>query len=384
MARRKAGLFLYTFLLLLLSSIALAAWLYLLLLHGRFWLPPEALRAAEVAPSPTVAVIVPARDEADVIGPALASLLAQDYPGEVRIFVVDDHSSDGTAQVVRALRDPRTTLITGAPLPQGWSGKVWAMEQGWQAAQACAPEFVLLTDADIAHAPDNLRALVSKAVPDDLDLVSLMVRLHCRGVAERLLVPAFVYFFFLLYPPRWIADPRCKTAGAAGGCVLVRAQALRRAGAFASIQGEIIDDCAFAARVKASAGKLWLGLGDETRSLRPYNGFAGIARMIARTAFNQLRHSSWLLLGCVAGMLLTFVAPVALLFVPDANVRLTAAIACSLMVASYLPLASFYRTPLTVLTLPMAAIFYLCATFQSAVSYWRGTGGAWKGRAQDQ
>jgi hopene-associated glycosyltransferase HpnB len=278
----------------------------------------------------------------------------------------------------------RLHILSGAPLPSGWAGKVWAMQQGYDAARAFAPDYILLTDADIMHEPHSLTRLLAHAEAQQLDLTSLMVRLYCRSTAERLLIPAFVYFFFMIYVPRWIANPRKRTAGAAGGCVLLKPAALDRAGGFDSLRDEIIDDCALAARVKGAGGKLWLGVADETRSIRPYGGFGGIRDMIARTAFNQLQHSVWLLAGCVIGMTLTFLLPVVLLFAAHGGAVVAAIWACILMFASYAPLTLYYgRSSALALTLPLAACFYLYATFVSASRYWRGHGGAWKGRHQD-
>ena len=391
--------------------VCIVIWLYLLLLHGRFWRIPLAAPCAACAPfsSPefgervgghlTVAVVIPARNEADVIGRAVASLLNQslgapssspsfgDRVGSLHIFVVDDNSTDGTAEAARVASErnaERVTVIAGRPLPPGWAGKLWAVHQGVEQALALNPDFLLLTDADIEHSSHNVGVLVSLANNGGYDLASFMVKLHCRSVAERLLIPAFVFFFFLLYPPEWIRDPRRKTAGAAGGCILIRLATLERIGGIAAIRQEIIDDCALARAVKQSGGKVWLGASADTYSVRPYNSFAEIERMIARTAFNQLEHSGWRLFGTVAGMLLIYVLPLALLFSGSAALAMVGAVAFALMFASYVPMVRFYGlNPLWALTLPASAIFYTFATFHSAVKYWRGRGGEWKGRAQD-
>ncbi len=336
-----------------------------------------------------IAVIIPARNEAKVIGKSVASLLGQSCVDSLRIFVVDDNSTDGTAEAVRQAAAPspqreRVSVINGRALPAGWSGKLWAVQQGIEQAALLHPQFLLLTDADIEHSPENVATLVRIAETGAYDLASYMVKLHCRSLAEKLLIPAFVFFFFMLYPPQWIRDPRRRTAGAAGGCMLIRPAALDRAGGIAAIRHEIIDDCALARAVKRSGGKVWLGLAAETRSLRAYDTFAEIEKMVARTAFNQLRHSSWLLLGTVLGMLLVFVVPLVLLTSRSALLAVIGAAACLLTSAAYLPMVRFYQlNPLWALTLPLSAAFYVAATMHSAVLYWSGRGGEWKGRAQD-
>jgi hopene-associated glycosyltransferase HpnB len=336
-----------------------------------------------------IAVVIPARNEADVIGTSVASLLRQSCVESLHIFVVDDNSSDGTVEAVRkaavqSSHGERVSVIDGSALPPAWSGKLWAVQQGVEQALALGPEFLLLSDADIEHSPGNVAALVRIAETGDYDLASFMVKLHCSSLAEKLLIPAFVFFFFLLYPPRWIRNARRKTAGAAGGCMLIRPAALERAGGIAAIRQEIIDDCALAGAVKRSGGKVWLGLTADTRSLRAYRTFAEIERMIARTAFNQLRHSAWLLLGTVLGMLLVFVVPLILLVSRSVFLVAAGGAACLLMIAAYLPMVRFYKlNPLWALTLPFSAVFYVFATIHSAVMYWSGRGGEWKGRAQD-
>jgi hopene-associated glycosyltransferase HpnB len=336
-----------------------------------------------------IAVIIPARNEANVIGTSVASLLRQSCVDALHIFVVDDNSTDGTAEAARqaaaqSSQGERVSVINGRALPSGWSGKLWAVQQGIEQALPLCPEFLLLSDADIEHSPDNVATLVRIAETGDYDLASFMVKLHCRSLAEKLLIPAFAFFFFMLYPPKWIRNPRRKTAGAAGGCMLIRPTALERAGGIAAIRQEIIDDCALARAVKRMGGKVWLGLTAETRSLRAYNSFTEIERMIARTAFNQLRHSAWLLLGTVLGMLLVFVLPLVLLTSRSASLVMIGAAAYLLMSASYLPLVRFYQlSPLWALTLPFSAVFYVAATIHSAVMYWSGRGGEWKGRTQD-
>ena len=375
---------------LFLSILILLIWLYLLLLHGRFW-RVNRLHLPEVAAaeSKRIAVLIPARNEADAIARAVSSLLRQSFSGDVRLFVVDDNSSDGTANAARAAAGSlgaaeKLVVIRGCELPSGWTGKVWAMHQGWQAARKVQPDYLLLTDADVEHSPDNLVRLIAQAERGSFDLVSLMVKLQCHTLAEKFAIPAFVYFFFLLYPPSRIANPRSRVAGAAGGCVLTRPDILEKAGGFEAIRGEIIDDCSLAAQVKGSGGRLWLGVSRQTRSIRGYATLANVRDMIERTAFNQLRHSLPLLLTCVIGMMLTFVAPLALVWARDRAAGWIAAAACIAMFGSYVPVLRLYRVnPLSAVTLPFAAMFYMYATVCSAVNYWRGEGGAWKGRAQD-
>ncbi len=370
------------------AAVPLLIWLYLALFRGGFW-RPRTLPPAAIAARARVAAIVPARNEAEHIARAVQSLLAQRFQGELRVFVVDDGSTDGTAGAARTAAEAvgaseRLTVLSGAPLPPGWTGKLWAMSQGVQAAAAWQPDYLLFTDADIAHAPDGVAALVSQAVITGRDLVSVMVQLSSATWAERCLIPAFVFFFFKLYPPRWIAAADARTAGAAGGCMLVRPAALERAGGLAAIRGRIIDDCALAGLLKRAGGSLWLGLSDTTSSLRVYGRFADIGAMISRTAFHQLRHSWLLLAGSLAGLLVTYVVPPLLLLTGEPLCMALGAAAWAVMTLCYLPLVRFYRLPSAyALLLPCVALFYAAATLHSAIRYARGRGGEWKGRAQD-
>ena len=375
-----------------LGVLSLAIWLYLLVFHGRFWRV-----SAILAPSPRidepaarVAVVIPARDEAEVVGECVGSLLRQTGGHAIHIFLVDDASTDGTAEVARraaeeAGKTSNLTVIACRELQPGWSGKLWAVEQGVEQARGIDPDFVLLTDADIAHAADSVAALVAIARNGGHDLASCMVKLHCETLAERALIPAFAFFFLKLYPPAWIANPRRKTAGAAGGSILIRAQALDRAGGIAAIRGEVIDDCALARRVKDSGGKIWLGLTAKTRSIRPYGGFSGIGKMISRGAFNQLRHSAAMLLLALAGLTITYLAPPALAIFSHRSIpALLGAAAWILMAACFLPTVRFYRlSPLWAVALPLISIFYMGASVHSAFKFWSGRGGEWKGRIQD-
>ncbi len=371
--------------------ISVAVWLYLLLGRGRFW-RLDRLSAAPASPSEviaTIAVVIPARDEAASIGEAITSLLQQTCRESLHVFVVDDHSTDATALMAREAASKagcpdQLTVMTGASLPSGWTGKLWAVEQGIEQALRTKPKYLLLTDADIRHSPDNIATLVSIAERGDYDLTSFMVKLHCESLPERLLIPAFVFFFFMLYPPEWIREAGRGDAGAAGGCMLVRPEALARSGGVAAIRGEVIDDCALARAIKRTGGRVWLGVTGNTVSLRRYGSFSEVEQMITRTAFNQLKHSRWLLSGALAGLLVTYVVPVLLLFSGRPTPTLFGAIACLLMSVSYFPMVRFYRlTAPWALTLPFAATFYMVATFRSAINYWSGRGGEWKGRTQD-
>ncbi|HVC51836.1 MAG TPA: glycosyltransferase [Stellaceae bacterium] len=368
----------------LLGLIVVAIWAGLLAFRGGFWRVERGSAPALAVAGRSVVAVIPARDEAGFIGGAVGSLLAQDYPGELHVVVVDDNSSDGTASVARAAGAPgRVTVVAGKAMPPGWTGKLWALDQGIAAAARMQPDYLLLTDADIVHAPGNVRDLVARAESEGYDLVSLMVRLHCKGFWERLLVPAFVFFFFKLYPPRWVAAPSRATAAAAGGCILLRRGVLDRIGGLASIRHEIIDDCALARRVK-SGGKIWLGLGDTAQSVRPYGGWRPLWDMIARSAFAQLGFSAALLGAATAMMALTYLAPLFLALGPvDIAAKALGIAAWVAMSAAFVPMLWFYACPLWLAPLlPLIAAFYMAATCASAVQFWRGRGGAWKGRFQ--
>ncbi len=379
-----------------LAIIALGIWLHLFFGRGWFWRVwnVNADRAAAETPSdwPSVVAVVPARDEAETIGRVVTSLVQQDYPGALTIVIVDDHSSDGTAEIARQLSqsndgEERVKVVCAAALPAGWTGKLWALNEGVSSPAAGtaleAPSYYWFTDADVSHAPDTLRLLVGRTKLDGLDLASLMVLLQSKTFSERALIPAFLYFFLMLYPPRWIADEELGTAGAAGGCILLKREALSRIGGFAAIRGEVIDDCALAKAVKQSGGRVWMGLTRKNTSLRAYETFGEIRDLIARTAFTQLRYSALLLAGTLAGMFLTYIAPVILLFAHDSIARVLGATAWVLMTLSFVPTLRFYRlTPLWAPLLPLTALFYTYATWLSALRYWLGKGGQWKGRAQ--
>jgi len=374
------------------AVIAVVTWSYLVLARGLFW----RIKSAQPTvgdktgfPGGVVAVI-PARNEAELIGLVVTSLLNQSVA--MPVILVDDESTDGTADVAqraaeKAGKADALIVIQSKPLPAGWTGKVWAMHQGIERARALNPAWFLLTDADVVHGPEtiaNLGIISHDASHRRYDLVSFMVKLHCESLAEKLLIPAFVYFFFMLYPPAWIRDPRRATAGAAGGCMLVKAEALESVGGLESIRSAVIDDCSLARLLKRNGAKLWLGLTDQSQSLRRYDTFSDVEHMVSRTAFNQLKHSSLLLLGAIAGMAITYLVPPLLLLTPRELTIFMGAAAWAAMTITYSSMVRYYRlNPAWALTLPLAALFYLGATIHSAVKYWNGVGGDWKGRVQD-
>lgn len=362
----------------------LAVIIWLGLLGTGFWLCTERddrVRVSEPAQWPDVVAVIPARNEADVIQRSIGSVAAQDYPGRFRVVLVDDDSGDGTGAIARGISD-RVTVLGGAPLASGWTGKLWALSQG--IAQAGKPRFLWLTDADIEHDPDTLRRLVGIALTKRRRLVSFMAKLHCKTGPERALVPAFIWFFMMLYPFNWInrrGGWANKIAGAAGGCVLVEREALEAAGGIAAMRGALIDDCMLGALIKRQ-GPIWLGLTNRSRSIRPYESTAAIAAMISRSAYAQLRYNPAILALTVAGLALVFGLPVALLFAPGTP-RLFGLAACGLMVIAYQPLLRFYRrSPLWGLALPLVASFYAWCTVASAWQHAQGRGGMWKGRVQ--
>ncbi|WP_030685923.1 glycosyltransferase [Streptomyces globisporus] len=374
------------------SIVSLAVWSWLLLGQGFFWRTDQRLPRGRRPPPerwPRVAVVVPARDEAEVLPMSLPSLLAQDYPGDAEVLLVDDGSTDGTGKLAVELagRDgglPLTVVSPGEPEP-GWTGKLWALRHGMALARARGPEFLLLTDADIAHEPDSLRRLVAAAVGDDLDLVSQMARLRVASAWERLVVPAFVYFFAQLYPFRWINRARPLATAAAGGCVLLRTETAVAADVPEAIRQAVIDDVSLARAVRRAGGRIWLGLAERVDSVRPYPGLGELWRMVARSAYAQLRHNPLLLVGTVAGLVLVYlVPPVALV----AGVRSGDAVAAwagggawAVMAGTYVPMLRYYRQPLWLAPLlPFTAFLYLLMTVDSAVRHYRGRGAAWKGR----
>jgi hopene-associated glycosyltransferase HpnB len=372
-----------------LGLLALAIWLYLLLGRGGFWLARERDDGDSPAPParwPSVTAVVPARNEADVIGQSIASLLEQDYPGAFRVVLVDDGSDDGTADqalLAAGKGASRLDVLRGLPLPAGWTGKVWAQHQGVNhALSADKPDYLLLTDADIGHAPDNIRSLVARAESQGLALASLMVELSCRRWAERFLIPAFVFFFQMLYPFAWVADRGRGLAAAAGGCMLVRRESLERIGGMSSIRAEIIDDCALARQLKTH-GPIRVGLTRRARSLRPYAGLHDIGRMVSRSAYAQLDYSPLMLAGTIAGMTITYLAPPLLALFGQGLAQAAGLAAWVLMAVAFLPVLRFYRvSPFWGPALPAIAAAYTVFTVQSASAVWRGQGGLWKGRVQ--
>lgn len=376
----------------LIAAVSLAIWIYLVFARGWFWrigeFDHDSIEAPPPKEWPRVIAVVPARNEAATIGRTVGGLGRQDYPGDFAIVVVDDHSEDGTAEIARHAAGEcgapeKFSIYSAAPLPAGWTGKVWSLNEGMTQAAKHEPEFYWFTDADVAQAPETLRRLVARAEADDLDLASLMVLLQARTLPERALIPAFVYFFLKLYPPRWIADSNARTAGAAGGCILLRRSVLERIGGLKAIRGEVIDDCALARAVKNSGGRIWMGLTRASLSLREYGSSSEIRDLIARTAFTQLGYSAFLLFGALAGMFLTYTAPVVVLFAHDSIARILGATALALMLLTFFPTVRFYRlSRLWAPLLPLVALFYCYATCVSAVRYWLGRGGHWKGRTQ--
>ncbi len=375
------------------AAATLALWLYLLFFRGAFWReflnrdaplqdplrhPPRGL--------PRIVAVIPARNEAATIARAVASLATQHYPEVFHIIVVDDDSTDGTAATARSAATPDVlTVVHAAPLPAGWTGKLWALSEGIRRAAHFHPDYLLLTDADIVHPAGALEDLAARAAEGPYDLVSFMPTLECHSPAECALVPAFVFFFFLLYPPAWIRNPRRSTAGAAGGCMLVRQAALSKIGGIEAIRGSLIDDCALARAIKRSGGRIWLGLNPSTISIRAYRTFRSVGRMISRSAFTQLHHSALLLFATIIGLIAAYLLPPVLAVAAPQPAAGMAATAWLLMAVSYFPALRFYnRGWFAAPLLPLVALFYLGATIHSAISYWLGSGGSWKGRIQDK
>ena len=389
--------------------ISAAAWCYLVAAHGGFWLTNQRLPRGTGPVSgawPAVAAVVPARNEADSLPATLPALLAQDYPGDFRVFLVDDNSDDGTPAIAaelgeKAARDGGAplTVVKGGPRPDGWAGKVWAMTQGFAAATrspspgAALPDYVLFTDADISWAPHALRDLVRSAEADDRGLVSQMALLRAETWWERVIVPAFVYFFAQLYPFRTVNDPKSRTAGAAGGCMLIKRSALEDAGGLEQIKGALIDDVALGTLLKRHGNRTWLGLTTDIRSARPYPDLASLWHMIARSAYVQLRYNPLLLAGTIIGLLVLYVAPVAgtiAALVAAAAGSTGAAIALTgiagftgwaLMTASYVPMLRLYGlSPFRAPTLPLIAALYAAMTADSARRHYSGRAVSWRGR----
>jgi len=382
-----------------LTACSLVAWIVLVVGRGFFWWPSPRLEPGDCAgdDAPSVAAVIPARDEAEILPEALPSVLEQAYGGVFRVVLVDDRSEDGTATVAREAAAgtddaDRLTVLAGEPLPAGWMGKVWAMEQGVvRARREWNPKYLWFIDADVAHDPWVLGSLVARAEDDDLDLVSVMATLRVESFWDRLLIPAFVYFFAKLYPFRFVGNRRRRTAGAAGGCMLVRAAALEQAGGLGAIRSALIDDCALGRSIKRSGGRVWLGFSRGVRSVRRYGRLSEVWRMVARSAYTQLRHSPLLLAGTVAGMLFLYALPPAGLFggaiaaglgIPSATLLLAlGGAAWGLMTASFVPILRHHGVgPWIAPLLPVGGILYTGMTISSAWRHVRGRGGAWKGR----
>ncbi|HXE87804.1 MAG TPA: glycosyltransferase [Hyphomicrobiaceae bacterium] len=379
-----------------LAAIALAIWVTLLLGRGGFWLgreheghdpPPRVGIGAGREDWPSVVAVVPARNEADMLPRSLASLLVQDYRGPLSIVIVDDQSEDGTADAARRIAEDgrrEVTVLGGGPPPEGWTGKVWAQAQGIAYASRLPdlPRYLLLTDADIVYAPESLTRVVARARANGLVLTSLIAKLNCVSLAERALIPAFVFFFQMLYPFAWVNARTPRVAAAAGGCMLVERRALETAGGITAIRGALIDDCALA-RVMKAQGPIWLGLTDRVISLRAYPHMNDIRRMVARSAYAQLRYSPLLLAGTIAGMAVTYVAAPALAFAGGFPANLIAGAAWALMSTAFQPTLRQYRlSPIWRAALPAIAGAYVMFTIDSACQHWRGRGGLWKGRVQ--
>jgi hopene-associated glycosyltransferase HpnB len=374
--------------------MVLLIWLYLLAARGGFWLAAQRDDdgiGGGVADGawPIVAAVIPARDEAACVGETVTSLLRQTYPGSFSVILVDDQSRDGTAQVARDAAAAlgaadRLTVVSGRVLPAGWTGKLWAQQQGVELAENLPrpPDYLLFTDADIVYEPGVLTDLVARAQGHGLVLTSLMVKLRCESFAERLFIPAFIFFFQMLYPFAWASDPRRATAAAAGGCMLVRREVLCEAGGMAAIRTALIDDCALAKNLKKH-GPIWLGLTERVHSIRPYPHIGDIRRMVARSAYAQLDYSPLLLAGTVLGLALTYLAPVALTFFAEGWAQYFGLVTWIMMAYALQPtLRLYHMSRLWGLALPAIAAIYMAFTLDSAYQHARGRGGMWKGRAQ--
>ncbi|HEY7231019.1 MAG TPA: glycosyltransferase [Pseudolabrys sp.] len=375
-----AGIFLF------IAAVCAAIWVYLIAARGMYWragVRDVASIARMVGDWPTVATVVPARNESECIARSVRSLLRQDYRGLLTVVVVDDDSDDGTGAVatVAAAGDARLTVIRTNGPAAGWTGKLWAVSQGvGAAAEASDPDYLLLTDADIEHAPDTLSWLVSQSLAGGYVLTSLMAKLRCVSLAEKIHVPAFIYFFQMLYPFAWVSRADSSTSAAAGGCMLVRADALASVGGIASIRDALIDDCSLGAKLK-SVGPIWLGLTNRVQSIRPYPTFADVARMVSRSAYSQLRYSPLVLIGTTLGMALTFVAPPMLALFTAGVPRYLGLLAWVAMSLSFVPTLRYYRlSPIWSVALPGIAFLYMCYTLNSAYQHFRRRGGQWKGR----
>ena len=379
--------------------LSLLIWLFLLLFWGQFWQGKtnlDLLIANEKDDNyleyPNVWAVVPVRNEAEVIADSLGSLLQQDYPGNFNIVLVDDQSTDKTTAIAEDLArelncSAKLHIVTGKTLPAGWKGKLWAIAQGidYISTQDIQPDYLLLTDGDIQHDQDNLEKLVNFAEIKQLDLVSLMVLLRCQSFWEKLLIPAFVFFFEKLYPFDWVNNPQKSIAAAAGGCILIRRQTLEAIGGIAAIRDALIDDCSLAQKVKAQNYKIWLGLTERNLSLRPYDDLKSIWDMVARNAYTQLNYSVWLLLITAIGMIILYLSsPIALIIgISYQSIAIAGlgVVIWGLMAIAYWPTIKLYQLPFWwSFSLPAIAFLYTLMTIDSARKYWLGKGENWKGR----
>jgi hopene-associated glycosyltransferase HpnB len=374
----------------ILSIVAIGIWTYLLLFRGGFWREaPRAVPDLALPAWPDVVVVTPARNEADVVGQSMAALLAQDYPGMLHVILVDDDSTDGTAgaaerAATQSTTQHRLTVVRNTTLAPGWTGKLWAVHRGLEEAERLVAhaKYVLLTDADILHERGSLKQLVARAEQGGLKLVSLMARLKTETLAEKALIPAYIFYFQKLYPFAWVNDPNNRMAGAAGGCMLVDRATLNGIGGIAAIRDQLIDDCALGKAIKAK-GPVWLGLADGIASLRGYPRWADVWMLIARSAFTQLGFSAAMLGVATLSMLATYVMPPLLVVFAEDSALIFALAAWLMMISAYQPTLRYYRlSPLWALVLPLVAAFYTAATIDSALRYWSGRGGQWKGRLQ--
>jgi hopene-associated glycosyltransferase HpnB len=371
--------------LLALSIVTVLIWLGLLVGWHGFWRadqrPP--LKPEPLAKWPSVVAIVPARDEAATIPFSLTGLIEQRYAGAYEIVLADDSSSDDTVAMAGRLAsdaEPRLTVVEAGPLPAGWAGKLWTLHRGIEEARRHKPDYYWLTDADIAHKPQVLAGLVAHAESERLALTSLMVKLPTRTIWEKLLVPAFIFYFALLYPFRAVNDPSSRIAGAAGGSLLVRRDALEAIGGVAAVKGAIIDDCALAREIKGSGRRIWIGLAERSRSLRRYRRLGDFWSMVARSAYPQLGYSPLWLAGALLGLAVTFIAP-PLLLLAGGGAALAGLIAWILMGWAYTPTVKYHGlSPVWAVTLPIAALLFAAMTIASAVGHYRGQPAQWRGR----
>lgn len=376
------------------AGLALAIWIYLIAARGDFW---RTQKFDDLAPAPvmehwpSIAVVVPARDEAAGVAACVTSILSQPYPGILSMVLVDDQSQDGTSQIASDAAaaigaSDRLTVLQGRPLPSGWTGKLWAVKQGLNLVeeQAAQPDYVLLTDADIVYSGDLLMRLVARAQKDKLAMTSVMATLRCESLAEKYLIPAFIFFFGMLYPFGWVRNPSRGTAAAAGGCILARWDALKKAGGIESIRGSLIDDCALGTRLKLQ-GPVWLGFSQDVKSVRASDTVANVGQMISRSAYAQLRYSLVLLIGTVVAMTLVFLVPVVIAVFGHGWAAVFAAAAWLLMALAFQPTLRYYgQSAFWGPALPAIAIAYMVFTVNSAIQHFQGRGGMWKGRAQAQ